>query len=145
MSTPILLMREVALRLAVAVAGYFVLFSAYLFLFAAHAKHILGISTLLKISATTLALPFIDIVRNPILVVHLVRAPNVTSDHTFHTEIVRILILGIGMEAILFALLISAVVAFERSPKTRSSTIFFYACMPALLWLLWSQLYLFFG
>ncbi|MDB5190060.1 MAG: hypothetical protein JWN49_386 [Parcubacteria group bacterium] len=142
MNTP-LLVREVALRLAAAVIGYFVIFSAYLFLFAAHAKHLLGISVLLKVSATTLALPFIELKHNPVLLAQLLRAPKVDPSHTFHAEIVRTLILGIGLEAALFVLLAAVIVAFERTQKTLISTIFFYACMPALLWLLWSQLYLF--
>jgi hypothetical protein len=145
MNTPLVLARELALRLGVALIGYFVFFSAYLFLFAAHAKHILGIPTLLKISAFTLALPFIDLARNPLLLVHLLRAPKVIAGHPFHAEIVKILIVGVGMGLALFALLAALVTVFERAPKTRKSTILFYAVMPALLWLLWSQLYLFFG
>ncbi|MEO6536332.1 MAG: hypothetical protein ABIT47_01455 [Candidatus Paceibacterota bacterium] len=145
MNTPLLLVREVVFRLAVAIISYFIIFSAYLYLFAAHAKHLLGNSDLIRISAMTLALPFIDLVRNPILLAHLLRAPKVSSDHTSHVEIVRIISIGIGMEILLFAVLIGVIAAFERSPKTRKSTLFFYATMPALMWLLWSQLYLFFG
>lgn len=142
MTNSLLVLREVALRLAAAVIGYFVLFSIYLFLFAASAKHLLSISTILKIAGTTLMLPFIDIVRKPLLLIHLQRAPKVDASHTLHAEIIKGIMIGIGMEVILTVLLIAAIIAFERSIKTRASIIFFYAFMPALLWLIWSQLYL---
>lgn len=136
--------RAVLSRLAVAIIGYFVLFGAYLFVLSTYAKHLLGISTILKISATTLALPFIDLVRTPVLLVGLILA-RVAPDHLFHAEIIRILSIRLAMEVALFALVIASIVVFERSQKTRRATIFFYACLPALSWFLWSQLYLFIG
>ncbi|MDB5245396.1 MAG: hypothetical protein JWN90_501 [Parcubacteria group bacterium] len=145
MNTLLVLAREVALRLVVAGIGYFVSFGAYLFLFAAHTKHILGIKILAQVALSTLVLPFIDLVRTPIVLVHLLHAPKIAVDHAFSAGIIRSLITSIGMELVLFVLLAASIVAFERSPKTRISTIFFYAVMPALLWLIWSQLYLFFG
>jgi len=131
-------------RIFIALIGYAVLFTVYLGLLATASGKVLHLAVLWHITATTFLLPIIDARQNFQMLARL---------HWFipkpgREEIVRTVIhdlrVSLITEGFLFIVLILAIVLFERSRhKNARSIALFYAVVPTLLWILWSQLYLF--
>lgn len=135
-------------RFAIALIGYFIVFPFYLVLFLALGGKALSSISLAKVMTATfftLILPFIDGWHNIKALFLLYRLPASPIEHQpILSTLLRDLRFALGTEVLLLAAAFAAAYLFERSRrKNTRTTMLFYFFAPALLWILWSELYLF--
>ena len=130
-------------RLAIAIAGYAVFFPAYLALFGLATRAPAAAGALAKTALNTLVLPLTDAQQNVHLLSRFRGFAAKPGRQPFVDAVVRDLRLALATEALLFIALIAAVYFFERfARKSPRSVALFYASVPVLLWILWSQCFL---
>ena len=130
-------------RLLVALIGYTVFFTAYLVIFHFVAAVPVTAQNTWHVTQHTLALPFTDALANAQTLSKLRWSVPKPGREAFVALLRHDLRIALATEAILFIALIAGIIIFERSHrKTARSIALFYAVVPALLWILWSQSFL---
>jgi len=131
-------------RIVAALIGYVVLFSAYLAIFNALSGAPIVLRKIAGITLNTFILPFTDAQTKIHILGRLHTFVPTQARAASVAAVTRDLRYALATEVVLFIALVLVIFIFERSRrKSPHSVMIFYAVMPALLWILWSQCYLF--